>query len=178
MPIRHYLTLFVMAVAIGAGLLAITFEERLSGSDDSVENSSGHSDQTGAQTLAGIWDTSYGPMTISVESTSPDGHVEHVSGSWQQGNFTGIVTSGTFDRRTGIFQFQFSEPWHQKTGSAQFVLNEEGTFSGTWTFTGSTSASSWSMQRPGLNSSSSVIADPLDCPSAPPTMSSPNVIVR
>jgi hypothetical protein len=165
MPIRHYLTLFAMAAVICAGLLGLTFEDRLRGSVSSESDVA--EAPAGTETLAGVWDTSYGPMTIVVNSTSKNDQVEHVSGSWQQGGNTGIVKSGTFDRQSGIFLFQFSEPWHQRTGSAKFVRGEDSIFAGTWTFTGSNAASQWSMQRPELHARSLNVQDPLDCPAAP-----------
>jgi hypothetical protein len=166
MPVRHYLMLFFMAVVMCAGLLGVTFEDRLFGNAKEPESGVTPNPRD-TKTLAGVWDTSYGPMTITVNSTSENGHVEHVSGSWDQSGNTGYVTSGTFDRRTEIFLFQFSEPWHQSTGSAKFVRGEDGVFAGTWSFTGANSTSPWSMQRPGLNSQGSVVKDPLDCSAAP-----------
>jgi hypothetical protein len=178
MPVRHYLTLFAMAVVICGGLLGVTFEERLfSNAEELAPNATSALPDT--STLAGDWDTSYGPMTIKVNSTSRNGQIEHVSGSWDQGGNTGYVTSGTFDRQSGIFLFQFSEPWHQSTGSAQFVLGEDGVFAGTWSFTGRNQGSSWTMQRPGLHARSSSVADPLDCPAPPPLVNtSPGGFLR
>ncbi|MDA1251567.1 MAG: hypothetical protein O2820_20350 [Planctomycetota bacterium] len=135
-----------MAVVICAGLLGLTFEDRLRGSVSHESDIAEPPPET--DTLAGLWDTSYGPMTIKVNSMSTGGQTEHVTGSWKQGGNTGYVTSGTFNRQSGVFQFSFSEPWHQATGTAQFVRGSDGIFSGTWSFTGNASMSHWSMQRP------------------------------
>ena len=82
MPFRHSLSMFVIALAICAALLALAFVERIAGdsSDDPVAIN-----PTGTSTLAGTWDTSYGPMTIKATLILHGGRIEKVTGSWQQG---------------------------------------------------------------------------------------------
>lgn len=171
MSIRHDVSLFVVAAFLCAALLGLAFEERIfvrAGSEDPAVAES--TEPAGTDTLAGNWDTSYGPMTISVNSTSNDGQVEHVTGFWLQGRNTGLITAGTYYRSSGVFQFQFSEPWHGSTGTARFVLGAGGVFEGTWQFTGGSGRGNWSMQRPDPAASSNQpdLRPELDCPPAPP----------
>lgn len=102
MPFRHYLSLFVIAMAICAALLVLAFEERIAG------DSSGGPlaiNPTGTNTPAGTCDTTYGPMTNKVTSILHGGRIEKVTSSWQQGGNTGLITTGTYNRDTGIFRF-------------------------------------------------------------------------
>lgn len=57
MPFRQYFSLFVIAVVICAGLLALALEERISGDSSEVNPTTTTSDPTGTETLAGSWDT-------------------------------------------------------------------------------------------------------------------------
>jgi len=97
----------VIAMAICAALLVLAFEERIAG------DSSGGPvaiNPTGTNTLAGTCDTSYGPMTNKATSILHGGRIEKVTSSWQQGGNTGLITTGTYNRDTGIFRFSSTSP--------------------------------------------------------------------
>lgn len=166
MPFRHYLSLFVIALVICAALLGLAFEERIAGDSSGDPRAI---NPTGTDTLAGTWDTSYGPMTIQVTSVLHGGRIEKVTGSWQQRGNTGLITTGTYNRDTGVFLFQFNEPWNGSTGTARFALGPDDVLHGNWQFDGGGGGGIWTMQRPAPGAAASDPMDPLDCPGPPPS---------
>jgi hypothetical protein len=98
--------------------------------------------------VAGVWDSSYGPVTI--QYSRGEGHKRvRITGSWVQGpRMVGVITSGTFDPVNGVLEFAFEEPWHNQSGTAVFRLSADGnTLSGTWSYIGG-GGGSWVMTRP------------------------------
>jgi len=107
------------------------------------QNSSADSNSSsGSATIAGVWTSDWGPVTISVDSATGK-----VTGSWDQGDGKiGKITDGTFDSASGILKFSYYESWYDLNGSAQLTLSSDGKkLEGTWTQPGNSGI--WIMSR-------------------------------
>ncbi|QDU39014.1 hypothetical protein Mal4_33470 [Maioricimonas rarisocia] len=98
--------------------------------------------------IVGEWSSNWGPVTIRAADVATSDGREHVVGSWIQGaGMNGIITRGTYDSSTRVFEYAFSEPWHSQTGTARLTCSEDGrTMAGTWAFDGG-GGGSWTMER-------------------------------
>ena len=98
--------------------------------------------------IAGVWDSNWGPATIECADVEDYGSVP-ITGSWKQGpGQVGVIKSGTFDSAKGVLEFAFDEPWHNQSGTAVLSLSADGkTLKGTWRFTTSGGGGNWTMTR-------------------------------
>jgi hypothetical protein len=100
------------------------------------------------KSIAGVWDSTWGPVTIECADVEDYGSVP-IAGSWVQGpGQVGVIKSGTFDSAKGVLEFAFDEPWHNQSGTAVLSLSADGKkLKGTWKFTTSGGSGSWVMTR-------------------------------
>jgi HEAT repeats len=100
-----------------------------------------------ASLIAGIWSSNWGPVTIDAKAVDARQRVV-LQGSWVQGaGMDGVITAGTFEPDTGIFEYSFDEPWHNMSGTARLRMSPDGNrLNGTWTFT-SGGSGTWTMWR-------------------------------
>jgi len=100
--------------------------------------------------IAGTWDSTYGPVTIQYARGAGHNRVR-ITGTWVQGpSMVGVITSGTFDPVNGVLEFTFDEPWHNQSGTAVFRLSADGnTLTGTWSYT-SGGGGKWVLTRPNI----------------------------
>ena len=83
--------------------------------------------------LNGVWDSTYGPVTLEHDEISGSDAVE-VTGSWVQGpDKPGEITGGTFDPEKGTLEITYTETWSGTDGTASFELSDDGdTLDGTY----------------------------------------------
>jgi hypothetical protein len=103
----------------------------------------GHTQRAAGRTIAGTWASDWGQVTLVHGPIKGHGPVV-VSGFCIMGDDKAFITRGTFDPTDGSFEFLFSEPANELTGSAKMQLSAnsnrlEGRWSnsagqsGTWT---------------------------------------------
>ncbi len=124
-------------------LMGIVAVAKLSGSSGSgtppPPNASTQPESTVAldHTIAGTWESNFGPVTIEHAEVQGDDPVD-ITGSWVQGpGKKGTITSGTFDPAKGNLKFNYVEDWSGVKGTANLNLSEDANeLSGKWSQAG------------------------------------------
>ena len=83
--------------------------------------------------VAGEWDSDSGWVVLEA-SPKPGKPAIAVSGYWiQDTDKKGLIPSGTFHPARRTLEFEFTQSWNKKHGTATFALSPDGrTFKGTW----------------------------------------------
>ncbi len=79
-----------------------------------------------AISIAGNWDSNWGPITFEHDPITGNGPVE-VTGHWQQGpKKMGVFKTGSYDPATGVVKLTYYQNWNYLHGSAKFTINKKG----------------------------------------------------